>query len=98
MLVAQLCPTLCKPMNYLLCLWDSPGKNTGVGYHFLLQAIFPTQGSNLLLLYCKQILYGRATREALGSILQMGKLRVNDLTKAYRWSVMDTKLELGSQG
>ena len=25
----------------LLCLWDSPGKNTGVGYHFLLQGIFP---------------------------------------------------------
>ena len=30
----------------LLCPWDSPGKNTGVGYHFLLQGIFPTQGSN----------------------------------------------------
>ena len=28
--------------------WDSPGKNTGVGCHFLLQGIFPTQGSNLL--------------------------------------------------
>ena len=26
----------------LLCPWDFPGKNTGVGYHFLLQAIFPT--------------------------------------------------------
>ena len=25
---------------------DSPGKNTGVGYHALLQGIFPTQGSN----------------------------------------------------
>ena len=24
----------------------SPGKNTGVGCHFLLQRIFPTQGSN----------------------------------------------------
>ena len=30
-----------------LCLWNSPGKNTGVGYHFLLQRIFPAQGSNL---------------------------------------------------
>ena len=30
----------------LLCSWDSPGKNTGVGCHFLLQGIFPTQGSN----------------------------------------------------
>ena len=30
-----------------LCPWDSPGKNTGVGCHFLLQGIFPTQESNL---------------------------------------------------
>ena len=34
----------------LHCLWDVPGKNTGVGCHFFLQAIFPTQGSNLCLL------------------------------------------------
>ena len=27
----------------LLCLWDFPGKNTGVGCHFLLQGIFPTR-------------------------------------------------------
>ena len=26
--------------------WNSPGKNTGAGYHFLLQGIFPAQGSN----------------------------------------------------
>ena len=26
--------------------WDFPGKNTGEGCHFLLQGIFPTQGSN----------------------------------------------------
>ena len=31
--------------------WDSPGKNTGVGCHALLQGIFPTQGLNLLLLH-----------------------------------------------
>ena len=30
----------------LLCPWDSPGKNTGVGCHFLLQEIFPAQGEN----------------------------------------------------
>ena len=34
----------------LLCPWDSPGKNTGVDCHALLQQIFPTQGSNLCLL------------------------------------------------
>ena len=32
----------------VLCLWDFPGKNTGVGSHFLLQGIFLTQRSNLL--------------------------------------------------
>ena len=35
----------------LLCPWDSPGKNTGVGCHSLLQGIFSTQGSNLHLLH-----------------------------------------------
>ena len=30
----------------LLCPWVSPGRNTGVGCHFLLQGIFLTQGSN----------------------------------------------------
>ena len=51
----QLCLTLCDPTDYssptrLLCPWDSPGKNTGVGCHALVQGIFPTQGSNLRLL------------------------------------------------
>ena len=36
---------------------DSPGKNTGGGCHSLFQGIFPTQGSNLGLLHCRQILY-----------------------------------------
>ena len=36
---------------------DSSGKNTGVGCHALLQGIFPTQGLNLGLLHCRQILY-----------------------------------------
>ena len=34
-----------------------PGKNTGVGCHFLLQGIFPSQGSKLGLLHCRQTLY-----------------------------------------
>ena len=41
----------------LLCPWDSPGKNTGVACHALLQGIFPTQGSNPGLPHCRQILY-----------------------------------------
>ena len=35
----------------LLCPWDFPGKNTGVGCHFLLQGIFLTQESNPRLLH-----------------------------------------------
>ena len=34
----------------LLCPWDSPGKNAGVGCHALLQGMFQSQGSNLGLL------------------------------------------------
>ena len=41
----------------LLCPWNASGKNTGVGCHSLLQGIFPTQGSNMGLLHCRQILY-----------------------------------------
>ena len=40
-----------------LCPWDSPGKNTGVGHHFLLQGIFLIQELNPGLLHCRQILY-----------------------------------------
>ena len=50
----QSCPTL-QPnglqLTRLLHPWDSPGKNTGVGCHALLQGIFPTQGLNPHLLY-----------------------------------------------
>ena len=41
----------------LLCPWSSPGKNSGVGCHYLLQGIFPTQVSNPGLLNCRQISY-----------------------------------------
>ena len=50
----QSCPTLCNPMDYSLpgssVHGDSPGKNTGVDWHALLQGIFPTQGLNQCLL------------------------------------------------
>ena len=39
------------------CPWDFPSKNTGVGCHFLLQGIFPTQGLNPGLLHCRWIIY-----------------------------------------
>ena len=58
--VAQLCPTLCDPMDCNLpasSLWGFPGKSTRVSCHFLLQGIFPAQGSNLSLPHCRQTLY-----------------------------------------
>ena len=45
---------LCNPTVFPR---DFPGKNTGVGCHSLLQGIVLTQGSNLGLLHCRQILY-----------------------------------------
>ena len=41
----------------LLYLWDSPGNDSGVGSPPLLQGILPTQGLNLGLLHCRQILH-----------------------------------------
>ena len=48
----------------LLCPWDSPCKNTGVGCHAFLQGIFPTQGSNPGLLQCRWILYHLSHQES----------------------------------
>ena len=47
---------------------DSPGKNTGVGCHSLLQRIFPNQRSNLDLPHCRQILYYLSHQEAPSSL------------------------------
>ena len=58
----------------LLCLWNSPGKYPGVSCHFLLQGIFPTQGSNTRLLHCRQTLY---------HLSQEGSLLLRDISQ-YR--------------
>ena len=65
--VTKSCPTLCNAVDYSPCIsqgfpWDFPGKNTRVGYHFLLQGIFPTQGSEPCLLW---LLQGQAVSLAL---------------------------------
>ena len=59
--VAQSCPTLfdpidCSPPGSSVHR-NSPGNNTGVGCHALLQGIFPTQGLNPGLSHCRWILY-----------------------------------------
>ena len=60
-LFTQSCPTLCDPMDCsppsFSVHGDSPGENTEVGCHTLLQRIFPTQGLNPGLPHCRQILY-----------------------------------------
>ena len=57
-------------LTRLLCSWDFPDKDTGVGCHFLLQRIFLTQGSSPHLLLGRQILYHWAPR---GSFLVHSK-------------------------
>ena len=51
----QSCPTLCDPIDGSLPgsprPWDSPGKNTGVGYHFFLQCMKVKSESEVAQLY-----------------------------------------------
>ena len=54
--VQLLLPPRLQPAR-LLYPQHFPGKNTGVGCHFFLRGIFPTQRSNPGLLHCRQILY-----------------------------------------
>ena len=65
---AQLCLTLCDPMDCSLpgssVHGDSPSKNAGVGCHALLHGIFPTQGLNPGLLHCMWILYHLSHQES----------------------------------
>ena len=70
-LVAKLCLTL-QPHGFI-CPWDSPGKNTGVGCHFLLQGIFCSKGSNLVsCIFCigRWILYHWASPQ-FSSVAQL---------------------------
>ena len=62
MKVTQLClKTLCDPIDCnppgFSVPWNSSGKNIEVGCHSLLQGSFLTQGLNLGLQHCRQILY-----------------------------------------
>ena len=72
-LVTESCPTLWRPRGLqptrLFCPWDFPGKNTGMGCHFLLQGIFSTQRLNLHLLQVSCIESRFFTTEPLGKPL-----------------------------
>ena len=80
------CLTLCDPVDCSLLgssvHGNSPGKNTGVGCHALLQGIFPTERSNpclLCLLHCRQILYCWTTREAPSATYMLPNPRISFL-------------------
>ena len=73
--VTQSCLTLCNPMDYS---WpgssvhgDSPGQNTRVGCHALLQGIFPTRELNPALLLCRWILYHLSHQGSPGVALDL---------------------------
>ena len=71
-LATKSCLSFFDPTDYSLpgsfCPWGFPGKNTGVGCHFLLQGIFPTQGSNPRLLHWQVIIYHCATTREVQDI------------------------------
>ena len=65
----------------LFCLWNSPGKNTGVGSHSHLQRIFPNQGLNLGLLHGRKIFepVNLGTKESYNAyvVLSVNKIPIN---------------------
>ena len=67
----------------LLCPWDSPGKNIGVGCHFLLQGIFLIQGSNTGLLHCRQILYHLSRQGSLYKHIHIMNLSCEETINYY---------------
>ena len=75
--VAQSCLTLrssmdCSPLGSSVH-GDSPGKNTGVGCHFLLQGIFLTQGLNLGLLHFRWIFFLPSEPPGKGKVESVAK-------------------------
>ena len=79
------CPTLLQlqPAR-LLCPPHSPGKNTGVGCHSLFQGIFPTQGSNLGFLHCRQILYHLTHQGSPTHIIKLIKMKLTKIKSILR--------------
>ena len=71
----------------LLCLWNFPGKNTGVDCHFLLQEIFPSQGLNPGLPHCRQMLY---------HLSHQGSFSLD--TPGNQWNTAFQKVEVSIRG
>ena len=84
-LVTKSCPTPCDPHGLkptrLLCPWDSPGKNTRVGCHFLLRgSSWPRDQTCIFCISCvvRQILFHWATREAPTYTVPICQLYLNE--------------------
>ena len=92
-LAAQLCLTL---FHLMVCSLpgssvhgDSPGKNTGVGCHALIQGIFPTQGLNPGLPHCRWITYHLSHQE-LKSLLM--KVKEESEKVGLKLNIQKTKI------
>ena len=74
-LVTKSFQTLCNPVNCrptrLLCPWDFPGRNAGVGCHFLLQRSSQSRDGTHVFCLGRQILYCWTTRETHTCILSL---------------------------
>ena len=57
------------------CPRDFPGKNPGVGCHFLLQGIFLTQGLNLVLLHCSSVASAALAKKMIREAARSGHRR-----------------------
>ena len=70
----------CSPWNFI-CPWNFPGKNTEVGYHFLLQWLFPTRGSE------PRSLASPALAGRFFTTMPPGKPRVAIWRKSLLWAM-----------
>ena len=76
------------------CPWNSPGNNTGVGCHPLLQGIFLTQGSNPGLLHCRQTLYHPSHQgESIRILFKMTMLCLSTYLRHYEFLIGHNETE-----
>ena len=87
-LVTKLCPTPLQPHGLqparFLCPWDFPGKNTGVGCHFLLQGVFPTKGSSPHLTLCRWTLLSLSYQGSPGRLFSSVQFSCSVVSNSLR--------------
>ena len=78
--VTQSCPILCEPMDYparLLCPWNFPGENTGVGCHSLLRGSYRPRDRTLFSCIAGRFFTIEVTRKAQTYLLRPLKQRLS---------------------